>query len=184
MNALNRILVVVLILVTVVLVAVVVIVPRQSVTFGTTWLEGTGRYLDSYRTSHWALFAGLRVLIGGMVVLLGLVLLWLELRRPRRKTIRVQKTTGGDAHVAIESVAQRLAYNIDQLPDVVKVTPHITARSRAVDIELVLETAPDVDIPMKTEEVLQVTKEVIEDRMGLKLGKVQVKVKHAPYPKA
>jgi len=36
---------------------------------------------------------------------------------------------------------------------------------------------------MKTEEVLQVTREVIVERMGLKLGKVQVKIKHAPYPK-
>jgi hypothetical protein len=90
---------------------------------------------------------------------------------------------GGEAHIAVESVAQRLAYNIDQLPDVVKVSPRITSRSKGVDVDLLLETSPDIDVPMKTEEVLQVTREVIEDQMGLKLGKVQVKIKHAPYPK-
>ena len=52
-----------------------------------------------------------------------------------------------------------------------------------MDIDLLLETSPDIDVPMKTEEVLQVTREVVAERMGLKLGKVQVKIKHAPYPK-
>jgi hypothetical protein len=52
-----------------------------------------------------------------------------------------------------------------------------------VDVNLVLETSPDIDVPMKTEEVIEVTREVIVERLGLKLGKVQVKIKHAPYPK-
>ena len=72
---------------------------------------------------------------------------------------------------------------IDQLPDVVKVTPRITGRTRGVDIELLLETTPDIDVPMKTEEVLEVTREVVGERMGLKLGKVTVQIKHAPFPK-
>jgi hypothetical protein len=112
-----------------------------------------------------------------------LLLLWLELRKPRKKTIRVQQVAGGEASISVDSIGQRLAYNIDQLPDVIKVSPRITSRTRGVDVELVLETSPDVDVPMKTEEVLQVTREVIEERMGLKLGKVEVKIKHAPYPK-
>jgi hypothetical protein len=52
-----------------------------------------------------------------------------------------------------------------------------------LDVELLLETTPDIDVPMKTDEVLEVTREVIVERMGLKLGKVQVKIKHAPYPR-
>jgi hypothetical protein len=121
--------------------------------------------------------------IGSAIVVLCLILLWLELRRPRKRSIRVQKVAGGEAHIAIDSIAQRLAYNIDQLPDVISVSPRIEGHSRGVDIDLLLETSPEVDVPMKTEEVLQVTKEVIEDKMGLKMGKAQVKIKHAPYPK-
>jgi len=107
----------------------------------------------------------------------------MELRRPRKKTVRVQKLAGGEAHITIDSIAQRLAYNIDQLPDVIKVSPKIDSRARGVDIDLLLETTPDIDVPMKTEEVLQVTREVVGERMGLKLGKVQVSIKHAPFPK-
>jgi hypothetical protein len=184
MNVFNRIVMIILLLLIVVIAAIVVIVPQQSfnlvsVTFA--WLnQGTQDYMNS---SDSLLFAGARVLIGGAVVLVCLVLLWLELRRPRKKTIRAQKLAGGEAHIATDSVEQRLAYNIDQLPDVVRVSPRITSRTRGVDVDLLLETSPEIDIPMKTEEVMQVTQEVISERMGLRLGKVQVKIKHAPYPK-
>jgi hypothetical protein len=184
MNVVNRLIMILLLVVIIVLAAVVAIVPEQSFRLLATFFEwlrqGTTNYMNS---SDWAIFTAGRVIIGGAVVIVCLLLLWLELRRPRRKTIRAQKLAGGEAHIAVESVAQRLAYNIDQLPDVVKVSPRIIGRARGVDIDLLLETSPDIDVPMKTEEVLQVTREVIAERMGLRLGKVQVKIKHAPYPR-
>jgi uncharacterized alkaline shock family protein YloU len=183
MNAFNRVVVILLILAIIVLTAVFVIVPKQMLDLAAQFFTSMSQWTDAWMTQQWALYAAGRVIIGGAIVLLCLILLWMELRRPRKKTIRTQKVAGGEAHIAVDSVAQRLAYNIDQLPDVVKVSPRITGRSKGVDVDLLLETSPEIDIPMKTEEVLQVTREVIEDQMGLKLGKVQVKIKHAPYPK-
>lgn len=184
MNVLNRLIVVLLLLLIILATALVVIVPLETLrTVATTfeWLrQGSADYMNS---SDRLLFAGGRVLAGGIIVFACLILLWLELRRPRKKTIRVQKLSGGEAQVAVSSIEQRLAYNIDQLPDVIKVSPQIAGRGRGVDVDLMLETSPDIDVPMKTEEVLEVTREVIADRMGLNLGKVQVKIKHAPYPK-
>jgi len=174
---------IVLLLALIVLTAVVVIVPKQAFEFLAQSFDGLGQYTDLYLAQKWALFATGRVIIGGAIVLLCLILLWLELRRPRKKMIRAQKTAGGEAHITVDSIAQRLEYHIDKLPDVVKVAPRILGRSRGVDIDLLLETTPDIDVPMKTEEVLQLTKEVIEQQIGLKLGKVQIKIKHAPYPK-
>jgi uncharacterized alkaline shock family protein YloU len=66
---------------------------------------------------------------------------------------------------------------------VISVSSRIEGHARGVDIDLYLETSPEVDVPMKTEEVLQVTREVIEDKIGLKMGKAQVRIKHAAYPK-
>ena len=34
---------------------------------------------------------------------------------------------------------------------------------------------------MKTDEVVAVVREVVQERMGLQLGKVSVRIKHAPY---
>jgi len=183
MNVLNRLIVVLLILLVIVLVAVIVIVPKQSFSVAGNFSDWLRDNTETYLEEDWALFAAGRVIIGGAIVLLGFFVLWLELRRPKKKSIRVQKLAGGEAQITTESIEQRLAYNIDQLPDVVQVAPRITGRSRGVDIDLLLETTPDIDVPMKTEEVLQVTREVVGERMGLKLGKVTIKIKHAPFPK-
>jgi hypothetical protein len=183
MNIFNRIAVVLLVVLVLIVTVVIVIVPEQSFNILRAIFEwaqqNTRGYIDS--PDHY-LFLAARVIIGGAIVVVGLLLLWLELRRPRRKVIRVQKMTGGEANIAIESISQRVAYNIDQLPEVIRVTPRISGGSRGVDIDLQLETSPEIDVPMKTEEVMQVTKDVVEGRMGLKLGKVKITIKHAPYP--
>ena len=184
MNVFNRLVVILLLLLIILATALVVIVPQDTfllleVVFQKL-RQASANYLQS---GDRLLFAGGRVIAGGAVVLACLILIWLEVRRPRKRTIRTQKLAGGEAHITVDSIEQRLAYNIDQLPDVVKVSPSINGRARGVDVDLLLETSPDVDVPMKTEEVIEVTREVIVERMGLKLGKVQVKIKHAPYPK-
>jgi hypothetical protein len=184
MNVFNRLVVIILLLLIIVSTALIVIVPQETFRLVATtfdWLrQNSSDYINS---GDRLLFAGGRVLAGGVLVIACLVLIWLELRQPRKRTIRTQKLSGGEAHITVDSVEQRLAYNIDQLPDVIKVSPRIDGRQRGVDVDLLLETSPDIDVPMKTEEVLEVTREVIVERMGLKLGKVQVKIKHAPYPK-
>lgn len=184
MNVFNRLVVILLLLSIILATALIVIVPQETFRLAAAtfdWLrQGAADYVNS---GDRLLFAATRVIVGGLVVLACLILIWLELRRPRKRTIRTQKLAGGEAHITVESIEQRLAYNIDQLPDVVKVTPRIDGKSRGVDVDLLLETSPDIDVPMKTEEVLEVTRQVIVERMGLKLGKVQVKIKHAPYPK-
>lgn len=183
MGCFNRTVVILLLIALIVLTAVVVIVPRDSFRLVATtadWLkDGTAEYADSDPL----FFAGLRVVIGGAIIILCLFLLWMQLRRPRKKTIRAQKLEGGEAYITTDSVEQRLAYNIDQLPDVIRVSPQVSSRTRGVDLDLLIETTPEVDVPMKTEEIMQVAREVVVERMGLKLGKVQVKIKHAPYPK-
>ena len=80
-----------------------------------------------------------------------------------------------------ESVEKRLAWHIDQLSDVISVTPVVSAAGRAVNVVVNLETRPEIDVPMKTDEVVGVVREVVTERMGLQLGKVQVDIKHAPY---
>jgi len=121
------------------------------------------------------------VIIGIGFVLLWFLLLVLELWRPPRRTVRVEKVSGGQAEMTVEAIAQRVVYRVDQLADVVSVKPRIRAGRGGVDIDLDLETTPDIDVPIKTEEVCGVVKDVIEERMGLRLNRIRVKVRHAPY---
>jgi len=109
-------------------------------------------------------------------------ILWLEVRRPRAKTIKVLKISGGEAELTIDSIANRLEYNIDQLADIIKVKPIISPGRKGVKVDLELETSPEIEVPMKTEEVQQLTKDIVETRMGLRLDSVRVLIRHAPYP--
>ena len=184
MNVFNRLVVLFLLVLIILATLSIAIIPKDTFYLLTGFFDWLRLQSVNYMNgSDMLLFAAGRVIVGGTIVLLCLIVMWLELRQPRKRTIRTQKLSGGEAHITVDSIEQRLAYNIDQLPDVVKVNPRINGRARGVDVDLLLETSPDIDVPMKTEEVIEVTREIIVERMGLKLGKVQVKIKHAPYPK-
>jgi hypothetical protein len=111
-------------------------------------------------------------------------LLWLEVRRPRARTIVVQQVSGGQAELTADSIISRLEYNLDQLPEVVRVKPRVVTARKGVRVDLAVETSPEVDVPSKSEEIQRVTRDIIENQMGLKLESMRVVMRHAPYPKS
>jgi hypothetical protein len=182
MNLLNRILVVfsliLIVPISAILIGVLIIAPGLFRTLGEPVLNQLGASTASNATQ--LVCFGLLVLIFAFAILL----LLLEMQRAAPTRLRVQQVAGGDVVVTAEAIAQRLEYAIDQLPEVIKVRPHISAASKGnvVDLYLELETSPDVDVPRKTEEVLMTARQVTEGKMGLKVGKVQVKIDHAKVP--
>ena len=180
MNAFNRVVVVLVLLAIMVLSAIFFIVPVPALG---TFIP----FLQRLETGLAAIPGVLR-LLGGLIFtfliwLFCAALLWLEVRRPRATTIKVQKVSGGQAELAADSIASRLEYNIDKLADVTKVKPIISSGRNGVRVRLELETSPEIEVPMKTEEVQQLTKDIVENRLGLKLESVRVIIRHAPYPK-
>lgn len=174
MNIFNRAVIVLLLVVTILLSATAIVLPQEVFTFLQNQISG----LDLYTSK----FIG-KILMTGVllaVIALCILILVLEFRRGTSKTVRVEKITGGEARVATESVVQRVQYNLDQLPQILSVKPHVTAKGRKMDILLDVETTQDVNIPAKTEELSQLTRSVIEEQMGLRLSKVIVTVRHSP----
>lgn len=124
------------------------------------------------------------VLASLLMLVIDIVLLWFELRRPAAsRRVRIKQVTGGEAEMSTDSIEGRLAYNIDQLPDVIRVTPAVTGRGKGVEVVLDVETRPDIDVPTKTEEVMTVTRQVVEDRMGLELARIRVNIRHGQFPR-
>jgi len=184
MNAVNRIIVILMVLLLICATILVVAAPVRSFDVSAGFFKWLSATAQDYQERNWPLWTIGRVVVGAVIGILFLLLLWLECRRKRVRIIRAQKLEGGESFITVDSVSQRLAYTIDQLPDVVRAVPRVSRYGRnGLELDIVLETSPEIDVPSKTEEVLQVTKEVITERMGLKLGKVQVKIRHAPYPK-
>ncbi len=176
MNIFNRVVVVLLLVALILISAAVVVLPKQALTVAGEFVAALDTYISTFQ--GWAFMT--IALLG--IMALCVVLLWLELRRPTSRTVRVEKISGGEARVAVESVAQRLQYNLDQLPQVLSVRPRVSARGKRVDITLEIETTQDVNIPAKTEEIGQITRSVIEEQMGLKLGKMVISVRHTAVP--
>lgn len=179
MNVFNRIVVVLLLLFSVPLLLLligIVVFPVQAADVLSALVGGIRNV--STATKLLVILASLLMLI------VDIVLLWLELRRPvATRTVRIKQVTGGEAEMSTDSIEGRLAYNIDQLAEVIRVTPTVTGRGKGVDVVLDVETRPDIDVPAKTEEIMTVARQVVEDRMGLELTRIRVNIRHAPFPK-
>ena len=179
MNVFNRIVIVLLLLFSVPLLLLlvgVVIFPVQAADVLSALVSG----LRNISTTTKLLI----ILASLLLLIVDIVLLWFELRRPMTsRTVRIKQVTGGEAEMSTESIEGRLTYNIDQLPDVIRVTPTVSGRGKGVDVALDVETRPDIDVPAKTEEIMAVARQVVEDRMGLELTRIRVNIRHASFPK-
>ena len=111
-------------------------------------------------------------------------LLWLEVRRRRSTTIVVQQVSGGVAELTENSIISRLEYNLDQLPEIIRVKPRVRSGRKGVRIDLAVETSPEVEVPSKSEQIQQVARDIVENQMGLQLESMRVVMRHAPYPKS
>jgi hypothetical protein len=85
-------------------------------------------------------------------VVIILPLLWQEVRIRRPRDVRVITEGGSQAAVTTDSIARRLTWHIDQLADVISVTPIVTGGGKSVNVKLNVQTRPEIDVPMKTEE--------------------------------
>ena len=184
MNVFNRLVVIVLLVVSMIALPVVlVLVPARPDILTIIGQQSLSR-LTAIGEQNQLLFILGGTLLAVLTFIVCGLLLWLELRRPRAKAVRIKKVSGDEAKVTTDSIARRLEYNIDQLAEVISVKPKITAKGKGVHVRLNVETGPEIDVPAKTEEISEVAREVIEERMGLKLaGKLEIHIKHAPYPK-
>ena len=184
MNVFNRLVMIVLLVVSMIVLPVgLVLVPARPDIVTIMGQQSLSR-LMAIGGQNQLLFISVGTLLAALTFIVCGLLLWLELRRPRAKAVRIKKVSGDEAKVTTDSIAQRLTYNIDQLAEIISVKPKITAKGKGVHVRLNVETGPEIDVPAKTEEISQVAREVIEEMMGLKLaGKLEINIKHAPYPK-
>jgi hypothetical protein len=126
---------------------------------------------------------GIRLLLslGGLLAfLVGLLLLVLEIFPLRRKTVSLQDNSG---ELMIDSINGHLTYHLDLLPDVLRVRPKIVSRGRAVRATIYIETPPDVNVPQKSAEVQQTTRQVLEEQLGLLTKEIKVVIRPVDYPK-
>jgi hypothetical protein len=180
-NVFNKIIVIVLLLVLLALSILLALAPVETLRSLQNAMGNAAQWVTAFQAQQPLLFSLARVGLAVFGLVIALPLLWQQIKPRRAKAVRVVTESGTQAAVTTDAVARRLAWHLDQLADVVNVQPVVSGGRNGVNIKLKVQTRPEIDVPMKTDEIVSVTKEVVTERMGLQLGKVQVDIDHAPY---
>ena len=170
MNLFNRAVLVVLLIVLLATTLLSLLVPQtllDIVRSSVDQIETTIPFYNIFSGLYWAYVGA-----GLGIILLCVLLLWLELRRPGNKSVQVLGTDALRTEVGVQSITQRLQTDLQKVADVNRVKPKVVSRGKKVDVTLDVQVHPAIDVPSKTEEITLVVREVVEQRMGVKLGKV------------
>jgi hypothetical protein len=180
MNTVNRVWIVILLLVAMVLCSVLLVAPVRVLSAVAQQSVALVDFLNSMRVF---VRVGLGILFAAVLDIILVLFLIAEVRRPVQKAIRVKKTSGGEVQVSVNSIADRLKYEIDQLSSVLRTKPQVLARRGGVVVELDVETAAEIDVPEKAEQIVETARRVVEEKMGLKLARPpKVNLRAVPYP--
>lgn len=182
MNVVNRIVVVFALVVLIPICSVLLLLPLPVLGAVQNQLAGLADALG--RLIPWTRVAG-GILFALSLDIILVLMVFVEVRRPFRKAIRVDRAAGGDVQISIASISDRLEYEVDQLASVLRSKAKVSARRRGVLVEVDVETASGVNVPEKAEQIVETVRRVAEDEMGLKLArKPKVRLRTIPYPHA
>jgi len=177
MNAFNRIFVIIALIVLLVAGAITLAVPALTLNFIRTTA-------DSMHTTFFASFSDVarvivRILLALVWVLLMALLIWVEFRRPGSRTIEVARYTGGSAiRISTAAVADKVEEAVNAAGGIIDAKVKATGRNRAVELRLDVTATKDTNLVQKAEEIASITRQVVQDHLGLKLaGKPEVAIK-------
>ncbi len=180
MNVINRILIVLLVLVSVVVCLALSFAPVSILRGAGEQMEALGDLLDAQE--HWVLIAAgaLFALVWLGISVLALIL---ELYRPKAKTVRVEKVGGGEVEVSLKTISDRVTFDVDQLPGVLRVRPRVSVHRGGVVVEVTVDTAGEAEVPEQAAGIVEVVRQAVEKRVGVKLAQPpKVRLHAAPVP--
>jgi hypothetical protein len=180
MTTFNRIVTSLLWLALMALIAVVAVIPLAGIAWLQDQLTQAETTVRAWQETDPNNFLIGQVAVGVIALLIFGLLIGLEIWSGRRRGVRIRTAQGGSAELDTSSISRRLSWQLDQLAEVISVVPIVKSKGGSVDIKLEIETAPTVDVSMKTDEVVDTTRDLIEQEMGLKLGKLDVHMRYAP----
>lgn len=136
-------------------------------------LEDVARYIQE----NTLYVQGLVTAFGGATILVSLLLLLAEVASRGASIVRLPQGVGGETFVTTQAVMQRLRDALEQIPDVTRAEPSVTSRKNAVAISLDVYIGLGSSIPLKSEEVCRVVRELVEGQMGVGLAGLVVNVR-------
>jgi hypothetical protein len=180
MNVLNRILVVLGLLIALPLGIALCVAPMPILGAMGQGLNNLVSWLDTTPALA-RILLGILFALAWMVICL--LLLILELRRPPRRMVRVERVDGGVVEVNLKTITDHIAYELEQLPGVLRARSRASVRRNAVAVEVEVDTAGDMAVPAQASQIVDVVRHVVEEKVGVRLAQPpQVRMHVAPAP--
>lgn len=117
---------------------------------------------------------GSRVILtlGGLVVtLLALVVVIAELTPPQAGQVPVRDVKAGDALLSTNAIAQRLQQELSALSHITHVKPTVTARGKAVEVDLELHVDPDSNLALTSEEACRAVENLLDNQLSVEMAR-------------
>ncbi len=168
MNTVNRVVLVVLLLAVMVLCSFVLVLPVETLR---TIAQQAGGLADSLARVRPVVRLPVGILLAVIVNLVAILLIILEVGRRAPTSIKVEQVTGGEATLGVASIGDQLKAEIKQLPGVMQVKPKVSAKRKGVVVEIDAKIAAETGVPGEAEKIVETVRRVVEEKMGLRLGR-------------
>lgn len=168
MNTVNRVVLVVLLLAVMVLCSFVLVLPVETLR---TIAQQAGGLADSLARVRPVVRLPVGILLAVIVNLVAILLIILEVGRRAPTSIKVEQVTGGEATLGVASIGDQLKAEIKQLPGVMQVKPRVSAKRKGVVVEIDAKIAAETGVPGEAEKIVETVRRVVEEKMGLRLGR-------------
>lgn len=180
MNVFNRVLLIILLSgVAVLAIAVIVfawVSPETSTDAldeAVDWLQANQGDLEKTLISSGA----------GLVALLALTLLYLELVPHTGSEVRVMDLKGGSATLSTDAVAQRIEESIARVPYVSDAKVNVEGKRKGVAVSLDVNVDPQANLAQVTDEVCDVVRDVLANRVHVSLIEAPIVRLHYREPR-
>ncbi len=189
LNTLNRVVIVVVCLVLMAAFTALFLLPHVALPSVGRWMADWGDYFANQEP--WTRL-GIGIALAAVVDLVLLAIIFVEVRRPRSRYIRVQQVAGGMATISIESVTEMLQHRLNPLPGVIRITPTIRAKGNKVDAHVDVGVSPGTNVPQAASRLIAEIQSVLTDELGMQIAGVpsvrvnvlEPQTKKAPTPTA
>jgi hypothetical protein len=181
MNTLNRLIVIALLVTATMLCCVLLAGAKWVIPALANQLHELSKSLNNAPEYQVIVIGAILAFIVDAVLVL---LIIFEIRQPRINFIRVEKVAGGEVKVSVKSIVDRLKHEIDALHGVLSAKPRVSRKRDGIAVHLQADIAAGLDVPAQAEQIVETAREVIEERLGLKLARApKVSLRTVPYPK-
>lgn len=173
LNIFNRIVMVLLLLVVIFISSIIMVDTFINVIDSSTVLGAINPTLD---------FLGRFGLAGilFLVLLISILLLILELYIRRPQTVTVANLKTGKARISVASIADQIRQDVIKVSEIHNVRVRVEPKGKGIVARLLVEISQDIDVPSKTQEVMQVVQNTVSSKLGLKLVDTKMTLLYVP----